>query len=444
MLTSAPGSTLGHDSQPAPPAGSLAVSRDVRPGGFAPAEPAHDDAVAVRNALDRAVRLPVASRAEKSPWNPPTTAIAICRLADPEKVVLSPDRRVLAASFYTAVEAWDTAANKRLPVLNGHAREVWGMALSPNGSLLATASWDQTVRLWDTATGAVLRVIKFPSPRAAWRVAFSPDGALLAVAGQDQRAWIWDMASGAYLHELKGHTNQVEGVAFSPDGKMLATASQDGSVRLWDPFSGKPLRILNGHINAKGVAFSPDGTMLASTGNDIRLWNPLSGKSLHILDGHGTVLSGVGFIPGSNLLAVGGYKWMPPNKPHPAPRPGPAHRPRHWRTPAHHHHRHDARPGDVQALRQPPRHHLPRLRRNLPPPPSSSAPSPTPAPAGQPAETPCSPTPPPTRPERQSNGTPRNIPPPAVHTPLGKAKRETAYVQHSVPLAHGRSARQGS
>ncbi|MGH3813587.1 MAG: WD40 repeat domain-containing protein [Pseudonocardiaceae bacterium] len=69
-------------------------------------------------------------------------------------------------------------------------------------------------------------------------VAFSPDGALLATASDDGTARLWDPATGQHRSTLQGHTNWVYGVAFSPDGTQLATTSTDGTARLWDPRTG--------------------------------------------------------------------------------------------------------------------------------------------------------------------------------------------------------------
>jgi WD40 repeat protein len=90
-------------------------------------------------------------------------------------------------------------------------------------------------------------------------VAFSPDGRTLASASNDQTVQLWDPSTGHPTHTLNGHTSRVYGVAFSPDGRTLATASEDRTVRLWwDPTSGQPTHTLRtGWVY--GVAFSPDG-----------------------------------------------------------------------------------------------------------------------------------------------------------------------------------------
>ena len=110
--------------------------------------------------------------------------------------------------------------------LTGHAGWVRGVAFSPDGRLLATASMDSTAKLWDPATGECVRTVT--GHGAGLRgVAFSPDGRLLATASTDKTARLWDPATGKRLCTLVGRIAVVCGVAFSPDGRMLATASMD-------------------------------------------------------------------------------------------------------------------------------------------------------------------------------------------------------------------------
>ena len=118
------------------------------------------------------------------------------------------------------------------------AHDVTALAFSPDGSMLASGSWDATVRLSDPQTGRHLRTLT-PDPRQGIEsLAFSPDGKMLASGGDNRLTskliQIWDLRTGQPLKICEGDVTPINSIAFSPDGKMLASASgQGGSVRLW-------------------------------------------------------------------------------------------------------------------------------------------------------------------------------------------------------------------
>jgi hypothetical protein len=188
-------------------------------------------------------------------------------------VAFSPDGKMLAsASSDQTIRLWEVASGESRRELPGHAGAFNNVAFSPDGKMLASASFDDTIRLWEVASGESHRELKGHSD-PIWSVAFSPDGKILASASLDSTIRLWEVTSGESRRELKGHTSYVVGVAFSPDGKMLASASLDGTIRLWDAASGESHRELIGHTDdVNSMAFSPDGKMLASASSDQTIW----------------------------------------------------------------------------------------------------------------------------------------------------------------------------
>jgi WD40 repeat protein len=118
-------------------------------------------------------------------------------------------------------------------------------------------------------------------------VAFSHDSTRLASASRDNTVKMWDASTGACLQTLEGHSNWVTSVAFSHDSTRLASASYDKTVKIWDASSGACLQTLEGHSSTvRSVAFSHDSTRLASASYDrtVKMWDASSGACLHTLD----------------------------------------------------------------------------------------------------------------------------------------------------------------
>jgi hypothetical protein len=196
------------------------------------------------------------------------------------------------------VRVWDVATGQKLPPLKGHTGGVWGVAFSPDGKQLASASQDGTVKVWDAATGQILHTLEGHSG-GVWGVAFSPDGRRLVSASGDQAhrhpgpfspgrlssaaigdqtVKVCDTDTGQETLSLEGHKGSVFGVAFSADGRRLASASWDRTVRVWDAATRQKPLTLEGHKGPVfGVAFSPDGCRLASASLDgtVKVWDAM-------------------------------------------------------------------------------------------------------------------------------------------------------------------------
>ncbi|MBL1101543.1 nSTAND1 domain-containing NTPase [Streptomyces coffeae] len=189
-------------------------------------------------------------------------------------VALSPDGQTVASAGFRTVRLWDVASRRLLAVLRGHEGAVHSVDFSPDGRTLVSAGARDTARLWDVSAHRATRVLT-GHRRGVWDTAFSPDGKTVGTASLDGTARLWDRASGKVIATLKGHTGVVYGIAFSPDGRTLATVGSDSSVRLWDARTHHPTAVLQGHTSeVMFAAFSPDGHTLATTGTDqtTRLW----------------------------------------------------------------------------------------------------------------------------------------------------------------------------
>jgi WD40 repeat protein len=197
-------------------------------------------------------------------------------------VAFSPDGKLLASGNWDdTINLWHLASKKFPQILGeGGGYLVHSLSFSPDGRLLASGSGDTSVKLWDTVSGKLSQTLgeepKWTLARAVTSVAFSPGGRLLAFGRGDGTIYLWDVGSATVGQTLTGDPYEVNSVAFSPGGKFLASGGGDNMVKVWDVASGALVETLPGHSDIiKSVAFSPDGRLLASGSEDktIRLWH---------------------------------------------------------------------------------------------------------------------------------------------------------------------------
>ena len=192
-------------------------------------------------------------------------------------VAFSPvDATLLATgSWDGTVKLWDVVTERDIATLKGHTGPVSSVAFSSDGSTLATGSWDRTVKLWDVETERNIATLK-EHTAGITSVAFSSDGSTLAAGLWDRTMKLWDVATRQNIATLKGHTGPVTSVAFSSDGSTLATTGLwDRTVKLWNIATLVNFVTL-GHGNpVRSVAFSSDDTTLASgtEAGTVELWD---------------------------------------------------------------------------------------------------------------------------------------------------------------------------
>ncbi len=238
--------------------------------------------------------------------------------------------RLLAALSIVAIGiaiAWagDAVAQDKYPAeivpQMGHTGDVLSVAFSPDGRFALSGGSDNTMILWEVATGKELRSFT-GHVGFVTSVAFSPDGRFVLSGSWDKTLSLWDVATGKELRRFGGHAGRIQSVALSPNGRFALSGSCDGfsekkgegykcikgALKLWDVATGKELRNFSGHNNiVESVAFSPDGRFALSGSADttLKLWSVASGKLLRSFSGHSAAVNSVAFSPDGRFVLSG-------------------------------------------------------------------------------------------------------------------------------------------
>ncbi len=199
-----------------------------------------------------------------------------------------------------------------LATLSGHSKQVRSVDFSPNGKMIASGSWDQTIKLWNIDTKKEIALLSGGSVfgELVDQVAFSPDGKTIAFGLSGGIVRLWDVANKKVIAILRGHQGWVSSVVFNSNGKMVASGSADTNVKLWDVATAKEIATLSGHSEwVQSVAFSPDGKTVASGSRDktIKLWDVATAKEIATLSGHSDWVESVAFSPDGKTLASASY-----------------------------------------------------------------------------------------------------------------------------------------
>ncbi|NJM20964.1 MAG: PQQ-binding-like beta-propeller repeat protein [Richelia sp. SM1_7_0] len=221
-------------------------------------------------------------------------------------VSFSPNGKMLAsASSDNTVKLWNSETGKEIRTLTGHIKVVQGVSFSPNGKMLVSVSSDRTIKLWDAYTGKLIKTLTGHTDSVNG-ISFSPDGKTIASASGDNTVKLWNTNTGELIKILAKHTNFVLRISFSPDGKTIASASGDNTIKLWDADTGKEIKTLRGHQNVvRAVSFSANGKTLASASDDktVKLWNTDTGEPIKTLAGQKSEVYGISFSPDGKMLA---------------------------------------------------------------------------------------------------------------------------------------------
>ncbi|XP_074276791.1 U4/U6 small nuclear ribonucleoprotein PRP4-like protein [Silene latifolia] len=220
----------------------------------------------------------------------------------------SKDGSLLATCSLNGVgRIWNMPQLTKACALKGHTERATDIAFSPVSDIVATASADQTARLWN-AEGTLTSTFRGHVDRLA-RIAFHPSGKYLGTASFDKTWRMWDIESGSELLLQEGHSRSVYGICFHPDGSLAASCGLDSLARVWDLRTGRSVLTLEGHVKpVLSIDFSPNGYHLATGAEDnaCRIWDLRKKKSVYIIPAHSNLISKVKFEPQEGYYLVTG------------------------------------------------------------------------------------------------------------------------------------------
>lgn len=232
-----------------------------------------------------------------------------------ESLAFSPDGKKLVSGSFQEIAIWNPETGELVSKIPGFAHNVVALAFSADGKWLGAAGGEPTVdgevKVYDTATWKLVMDLKAGHSDTAYGLSFSPDGKMLATASADKFVKVWEVPSAKFVKSFEGHTHHVLDVGWSGDGKLLASAGGDNTVKIWDFEKGEQARTIQAHGKqvTRLVFIGKKGEILTSGGdNQVKQFNSANGGSTKAFPGATDFIYAIGVNPEGTIVATGGQE----------------------------------------------------------------------------------------------------------------------------------------
>lgn len=229
------------------------------------------------------------------------------RLGEVWSLAISPDGKILASgNDRNTVSIYNLKSQELLKTLNGHKNVIRSLVFSPDGKTLISGDGDGKIEIWDWQTETTKAEIAGHSG-SIWSLAISPDGKTLVSSSEDRLVKFWNLETGQLIRTLPKFSAPIFSVVFTPNGEKLAIGSRE-EIKIWDIQIEAFVRSIEKHQEAvRALAISPDGKYLVSGSWDttVKVWELKTGKLIHTLQGHENRVVSVGITRDSQKIVSG-------------------------------------------------------------------------------------------------------------------------------------------
>ncbi|MBE9030149.1 NACHT domain-containing protein [filamentous cyanobacterium LEGE 11480] len=228
---------------------------------------------------------------------------------DIQFVSFHPNKPILVAGAHSKIYLWNFETEQQIRILSAHKDQVWQLSFSPDGTCLASSSFDMTTRLWDWEKGLCTRVLEGHQFFVCANI-FTPDGKLLITSSLDTTVKLWDYQTGECLRTLSMGDGEIYQLALSSDGNTMVCSDTQGRLHVWNLQTYQLIKTFQAHSKPSWtVAFSPKNHLFASGSFDktAKIWDSETLDCVFTLTGHKNTIGSVAFSPDGEILATASY-----------------------------------------------------------------------------------------------------------------------------------------